>query len=128
MRIGKKLKNVRLIKNDSIKNVAKVLSMTEGNYSKIERDEIEISLENTEKLAKHYNLKVDELINGDTLNVHVINNDGGKSWSGVNQTFTEDKNVSEKLIESYVKRIDFLEKELVEKNNTIKLLLKKIGK
>ena len=101
--------------------------MTEGNYSKIERDEIEISRENTEKLAKHYNLKVDELINGDTLNVHVVNNDGGKSWSGVNQTFNEEKNASDKLIDSYLKRIDFLEKELAEKNSTIKVLLKKLG-
>ena len=127
MRIGKKLKSVRLIKNDSIKNVAQVLNMSEGNYSKIERDEIEISRDNTEKLAKHYNLKVDELINGDTLNIHVVNNEGGKSWSGVNQTFSDEKNVSEKLIESYLKRIDFLEKELVEKNNTIKKLLKKLA-
>jgi len=127
MKIGKKLKSVRLQKNESIKIIAQVLNMSEGNYCKIERDEIEISRENTEKLAKHYNLKVDELINGDNLTVHVVNNDGGKLWSGINQSFNEDKSVSEKLIDSYTKRIDFLEKELVEKNKIIDVLINKLN-
>lgn len=127
MKIGKKLKSVRLQKNESIKIIAQVLNMSEGNYCKIERDEIEISRENTEKLAKHYNLKVDELINGDNLTVHVVNKDGGKLWSGINQSFNEDKSVSEKLIDSYTKRIDFLEKELVEKNKIIDVLINKLN-
>ncbi len=44
MKIGKKLKSVRLQKNESIKIIAQVLNMSEGNYCKIERDEIEISI------------------------------------------------------------------------------------
>ncbi len=78
-------------------------------------------------MAKHYNLKVDELINGDNLTVHVVNNDGGKLWSGINQSFNEDKSVSEKLIDYYTKRIDFLEKELVEKNKIIDVLINKLN-
>jgi transcriptional regulator with XRE-family HTH domain len=129
MKIGKKLKKVRLIKNDSIKNVASVLNMTEGNYRKIERDEIEISRESTEKLAKHYNLKVDELINTDDVTVNISNNKEVNAgyYQNITKTSEDSITILKNQLTQQAKHIDFLEKELTEKNETIKLLLKKIG-
>jgi transcriptional regulator with XRE-family HTH domain len=129
MKIGKKLKKVRLIKSDSIKNLASVLNMTEGNYRKIERDEIEISRESTEKLAKHYNLKVDELINNDDVTVNISNNKEVNAGYYQNITKTNDDSITilKNQLTQQAKHIDFLEKELTEKSETIKLLLKKMG-
>ncbi len=126
MSIGKKLKSLRVLNNNSMKDIANLLNMSLSNYGKIERDEIEISRNNTEKLAKHYNLKIDDLINSDNLVVNVTNQDGGKSWAGVNNNFHE--NMSEntlRLISQYEARVLFLENELKEKNKQIEKLITK---
>jgi transcriptional regulator with XRE-family HTH domain len=129
MKIGKKLKNLRLMKNESTKAIANYLSMSESNYGKIERDELDISIDNVQKLANFYQLKVDEILNNDNLTVNVTNQNGGKSWTGINNTFNDFNTLDamHNQISDLKERIKFLENEILEKNKVIESLLRKLG-
>jgi transcriptional regulator with XRE-family HTH domain len=57
-----KFKKIRIEFGVSIKEISTLLNMTDANYAKIERGEIEISIKNLIKLSDYYKVPVDELI------------------------------------------------------------------
>jgi transcriptional regulator with XRE-family HTH domain len=62
MRVGANLRSLRLRNGFSQEYVSKELSMTQGNYSKLERDKFFPSGSVIEKLAKLYNVLEEELL------------------------------------------------------------------
>ncbi|MEY3238957.1 MAG: Helix-turn-helix domain [Bacteroidota bacterium] len=59
MKLGSKIRIIRLLKNISAKEMATLLNMSQGNYDKIEREEIDVSEENLAILAKEFGVTVD---------------------------------------------------------------------
>ncbi|HNF47955.1 MAG TPA: helix-turn-helix transcriptional regulator [Chitinophagales bacterium] len=55
--IGDKVKKIRELKNFTQDYVAKQLNMSLANYSKIERDEIQLTIDRLEKFATIFQLK-----------------------------------------------------------------------
>jgi transcriptional regulator with XRE-family HTH domain len=51
MKVGNKIKKIRELKNYTQEFMANELSMSISNYSKIERDEISITLDRLEEIA-----------------------------------------------------------------------------
>ena len=97
-----KFKKIRIEFGVCIKEISTLLNMTDANYAKIERGEIEISIKNLIKLSDYYKVPVDELI--------MKNNN--------------EKVDLQKINEYLLSRITLLEKELIEN----KLLLKAVKK
>ncbi|MFN5183552.1 MAG: helix-turn-helix domain-containing protein [Bacteroidota bacterium] len=58
--VGERIRQFRVIKNLSQENVAEELNMSNGNYGKIERGEIDISSTHLIKLARLFNIQVGE--------------------------------------------------------------------
>jgi transcriptional regulator with XRE-family HTH domain len=55
-RIGEKIKKIRELRNYTQEYVARELEMSLANYSKIERDEIQLTIERLEKIAVVFQL------------------------------------------------------------------------
>jgi transcriptional regulator with XRE-family HTH domain len=59
MKLGSKIRIIRVLKNISAKEMATLLNMSQGNYDKIEREEIDVSEENLAILAKELGVTVE---------------------------------------------------------------------
>ena len=120
MKIGKPLKKLREQKHVSPKEMADVIDMSLSNYYKIERNDLDVSLETTQKLATYFNLSIDEFLSSDSLTVNVTNHDGGKSWAGINQTFHEQNMEEKKLFEKIISSLEKHNAELKNENEFLK--------
>ena len=65
MKIGHQLEKIRKLKNLTQENVARELGLTAQAYGKIERNEVDISQEKLEKLAKLFNISLEDLMQFD---------------------------------------------------------------
>jgi transcriptional regulator with XRE-family HTH domain len=63
MKYGSKIRFIRSIKEISAKEMATLLNMSQGNYDKIEREEIDISEENLAIVAKGLGVSVEQIKN-----------------------------------------------------------------
>lgn len=84
MRIGHKIKKIRELKNLTQEEMAAHLNITQSNYSKMERDEIDINYSRLEDISKVLQIDLNELINFDEQNVFLFQNN--KTVSGINGT------------------------------------------
>lgn len=80
MKAGNNLQYLRRVFNLSIKEMAFILDKSEGNYSKIERNIIGISLDNASKLSDFFELKLDDLLSGEDHFLAVRINEKGKDY------------------------------------------------
>jgi transcriptional regulator with XRE-family HTH domain len=65
MQIGEKIKKLREFRNFTQESLAKALEMTQAGYSRIERDEVDLSLSRLEQIAKTLNISVEEILGFD---------------------------------------------------------------
>ena len=61
--LGKKLREVRKINNDSQKEVSKIINVDRSNLSRYEKGESIISVDSLIRFAKNYNVSIDWLCN-----------------------------------------------------------------
>lgn len=109
MKIGNKIKKIRELKNYTQEYMANELSMSISNYSKIERDEISITIDRLEEIAIILKMKFQDILAFDEKNVfnfinspHLqgyINNlyAGNNVDEVLNQIFTRLNNIEKKL-------------------------------
>lgn len=71
--IGKKIRELRVIRSLSQDNIADEIGMSSGNYAKIERGEIEINSTHLIDLAKILKVKVGDFFEKEELHKNFIN-------------------------------------------------------
>lgn len=75
MNTGEKIKQHRLIKKISPKDLADVLGMDVSNYYRIERDEVRPDIENLLKIADYMQIDLNELLSDDKFVFNFSNNE-----------------------------------------------------
>lgn len=63
MGIGKNIRKIREEKGFTQIQIAELVNMHRSNYSKIESGERELSVDALQKVAKHFGMTLDELVN-----------------------------------------------------------------
>jgi transcriptional regulator with XRE-family HTH domain len=77
MRLGNKIRTIRLLKNYSTDKLASHLDMSVSNFGKIERNEIDLNFDKLEKVAQLFGMTIDELKNyNDSVTLNVTDNKG----------------------------------------------------
>lgn len=120
MSTDNKFKLHRVANNKSVSEVANYLSMSDGNYRKIEKGAIKMCLDNVYKLSKFYHVNLEQLIMEDDYNQITSKADTNvKSKKIVH--LPDDLNVFSKLLS----RDEELIKELKSEISLLKEVLKK---
>jgi len=118
LKIGNRLRELRLEKGYSQEYLAHELNMTQGNYCKLESDHHFPSTEAVEKLASLYSLTPQELIIDNVQAHSSTNHDTTHSANGFVQAQHPQKLVDnllsaqEKIIALQAKQIELLETKL----------------
>lgn len=84
MNTGEKIKQHRLLKKISPKDIAAVLDMDVSNYYRIERDEIKPDIENLIKIAEYMQIDPKELLSDDKTVFNIT-----ASTSNINSHFID---------------------------------------
>ena len=114
MKIGAKIRMLRELKKVSPKAMADALDMSLSGYSKIERDEVELSIDKLTKMSEVLGMKPEEVLAFDEKVVFNIfgDNNMGNNHPTIN-------NFPEKLITLYEDKIKLLENMLEMKQAEI---------
>lgn len=84
LKIGNNVKRIREIRRLTQEEMAESLGMSQSNYSKLERDEIEFNISRLIEISQVLNVKPEELLRADESNVFFIQNN--ETVSGINGT------------------------------------------
>ena len=126
MKVGEKIRKIRELKGIKQEDIATALGITQTSYSKIERDETELSLSRLTDIAEKLEVKVEDILFWDPT--AVFNHSTVHSYQNFG-TFhhhslpVEEKNLYQKLlavqeqqITALMKQIEMLE-EKIKGNN-----------
>ncbi|KAB1064071.1 helix-turn-helix domain-containing protein [Salibacter halophilus] len=105
IKVGNKIRKIRELKSLSQEHLADKLDMTVSGYSRIERDEVSVSLDKLSVISETLGVSIEELLSFDEKTV--FNNFGNAH----DDSFTY-RSDSEKLVEAYKSQIDFLKEEI----------------
>lgn len=72
--VGDTIKRFRELKNISRDQMASNLNMSLSGYSKIERNEVDLTLSKIEKISKVLDVEVSQVLNFDTSQIFNLNN------------------------------------------------------
>lgn len=114
MEIGKRIQQLRELKNLTQTHMADQLKMNQGSYSKIESGETDISYRRLEQVSEILGLRVEDVIGfNESIVFNLINN---KTANGlvINQVSKNEKRLYEEYIEALKNENKFL-KTLVNK-------------
>jgi transcriptional regulator with XRE-family HTH domain len=110
MKIGNKIKKIRELKNFTQEYMANELSMSISNYSKIERDEISITLDRLDEIAQILKMKFQDILAFDEKNVfNFINSPNSQGY--INNLHANNNNADNILNEIFT-RLNNIEKKL----------------
>jgi transcriptional regulator with XRE-family HTH domain len=112
MRIGHKIKKIRELKSLTQEEMASRLNMSQSNYSKLERDEMEFNMSRLEDISKILQIDLNELINFDEHTLFVIQNN--KAVNGIQGTVTNHYNqsINDRERQLYEDKIQLLEEKI----------------
>ncbi len=113
MKIGSKIKKLRELKGLSQENIAEELEMSTTGYGRIERDEVDVTLDKLNRISGILGMRVEDIINFDEK--IVFNNyDNTKIEKQIGNYNMPDemKQLYEENIKLLKQRIEYLEKEL----------------
>lgn len=116
LRIGKKIKQLRELKNYSQDFMAKQLKMSVPGYGRIERNEVDVSMERANQIATVLGISLTELVSFDEK--YIFNNYAQNQNAFVinSELHQEDKKTLHELV-------DYLKKQLDAKDALIKELV-----
>ncbi len=122
-RVGNKIKKIREYQGITQDRIADRLKMSQANYSKIEKDEVELNLKRLEEIATILGVKTSDLINFEDRNIFLFTNN--KSVSGVSGTVNNNylglENNERRLYEEQInllnEKIIWLEKQVIRKSS-----------
>ncbi len=110
MKVGNKIKKIRELKNYTQEFMANELSMSISNYSKIERDEISITLDRLEEIAIVLKMKFQDILAFDEKNVfNFINSPHSQGY--INNLYANNNNADNILNEIFT-RLNTIEKKI----------------
>jgi transcriptional regulator with XRE-family HTH domain len=117
-KIGENIRKFRELKNMTREHIAAELKMSLSNYSKIERDEIDLTISRVQEIANLLEVDTSQILNFDASHIfNVSNNKLEKSVVGKVDHF----HFYNEHLEKY---IALLEKEIESLKETIKNLSK----
>jgi transcriptional regulator with XRE-family HTH domain len=116
IKIGIKLRKLRMANGYSQEYLAEVLKVSQKTYSNMENDKSSISIDTLKKIAKEYNIDLLELI----TDGKVVQNNSSNDTSTINGIVHN--NESQELIIQMKERIEELKQTIVEKNKLIEIL------
>ncbi|ROI11161.1 helix-turn-helix domain-containing protein [Epilithonimonas hominis] len=109
--IGKNIKKIREEKGLMQKEVASIANMQASNYSKIENGQRDISVEALDKIAKFFEMTVDELIHFEDKKipapVKVLDKTANEKIQLISQLDEEDKNAVYRIIDGMLTKNKF---------------------
>jgi len=116
LRIGKKIKQLRELKNYSQEFMATKLKMSIPGYGRIERNEVDVSMERANQIATVLGISLTELVSFDEK--YIFNNYAQNQNAFVinSELHQEDKKALHELVE-------YLKKQLESKDALIKELV-----
>ena len=116
LRIGKKIKQLRELKNYSQEYMAKELKMSIPGYGRIERNEVDVSIERASQISNVLGISLTELVSFDEK--YIFNNYAHNQNAFVinSELHQADKNTLNDLV-------DYLKKQIEEKDQLIKELV-----
>ena len=118
MQIGNKLKRLRELKNLNQEEVAQKLNITKQAYSKIERNETKLDLERIMDLAEIFEIKPEDLLREDNINLNIAKECDSNQFSGTGTIHnnyyygTASTPILQKTIEAQQEAIKRLEAEI----------------
>lgn len=126
--IGESIRKFRIEKDYSQQHMALELGMSVSNYSKIERNEIDLTINKVEKIANVLNVSLTKILNiEDVNNVTAQTNNGLQSINTNNPIINHyNKEVVDKLIHHQEIETVFLKSQIKEKDDLIATLIKKV--
>lgn len=113
-KVGKNIKSIREVKQLSQKHVADELDMTVSGYSKIERGEVNLTLNRLEKIAEIFQVRVSEVLSFDES--VVFNNYGHNEVQSFNNYQVKN---NERLFDLLSREVEHLKTEIQFLRNTI---------
>ena len=118
-KIGQKVRQIRELKKISREQMADNLKMSLPGYSRIERDEVEVTIERANQIANVLGISLTELISFDEK--YIFNNYANNQNAFVinSEVYSENKKTQDELV-------SFLKLQLKEKDELISTLIKKV--
>ncbi len=116
LRIGKKIKQLRELKNYSQEYMATQLKMSVPGYGRIERNEVDVSMERANQIATVLGISLTELISFDDR--YVFNN-----FSQTQNDFIFNSQIHQDDKKALNELVDYLKKQLEAKDALIKELV-----
>lgn len=121
IKIGSKLRRLRMEKGYKQEYLADVLEISQKTYSNMENDKSSISLDTLKKIAQEYKIELIDLIKDDKV---VIQNNSSNDTSTLNGVIN---NHSEELIIQLKERIADKEKIIVDLTKRLEVLEKRFS-
>lgn len=115
MKIGEKLKTLRISKGYTPEIVSEKIGVSKTTYGRYERNESTPDINILENIANLYELEMFELLSDEKIILTQNNKKGNNNGLVINQ-------ISEKLIEQFEKQLIEKDKRLAEKDELIKEL------
>jgi transcriptional regulator with XRE-family HTH domain len=113
MSIGAKIKNLRELRNYTQAYMADQLNMSVNGYSKIEREETDVSLSRLEQIAKVLETDLTSILNFDSKNVFNFSNNQTANGIVNNQNIHQNTSLNEIIL--LLKEENQLLRELLSK-------------
>jgi len=112
MKIGRRIRKIREIKGLSQENIAFELGMSITGYGKIERDEVNLSLDKLQKISSVLGVALETIIGFDENVAFNVFNSNIEQQIGHYDMPLELKGLYEENISLLKEKINFLEKEI----------------
>ena len=112
MKVGQKIKKLREFKNLTQEYMAAQLEMSVGNYSKIERDEVSLTIDRLQKISEILNINFLDILAFDEKQVFNFIHNSHSQGLNIYQQNNYPANSVEQKIEEIMKRLDDLEKRI----------------
>jgi transcriptional regulator with XRE-family HTH domain len=119
IKIGNKLRQLRMNKGYSQEYVAEILAVSQKTYSNMENDKSSITIEVLKKIAEEYKVDIIELLSDGKVVVQHNNFSDTSSMQGIIYNHASDE-----LIAQLKSRIEDLKNSLAEKEKHIAILEK----
>lgn len=110
MKVGNKIKKIRELRNFTQDYMAGKLNMSASNYSKMERDEIPITLDRLEEISNVLKVKYNDILSFDEKNVfNFINSPHSNGY--INNQYNMPKDL-DTMFQEIFKRLERIENKV----------------
>lgn len=115
MKIGNKLRTIRLERNLKQENMADLLGLSQSGYNKIERNLHDVSQEKIEAFAEKLAIKIEDLLELDTQYIQEVHNNNNtiENHAQHQNIYKCNEDLTNELLESYKKQHKLYEDKIM---------------